>query len=97
MQAARERVPKKQCGLHLGQAKAANKKTFTRLGKGLAYNASVAGRTGNRSSVLTILPQRRRLMAPPKLLPFGGNVSISKRTAISSRLPRVRQVCRHYV
>ena len=57
MRAARQREPKKQCGLHLDQAKA-TKKTFTRLGKGLAYNASVVAGPGVLP-VMTALSQRR--------------------------------------
>ena len=42
----RDVAPKSSAAFTSDKAKAANKKTFTRLGKGLAYNGFVADRTG---------------------------------------------------
>jgi hypothetical protein len=51
----------KQCGLYLEQAKAANKKTFAGLGKGLAYNVTVVG-APEILLVLTTPPLRRPMV-----------------------------------
>jgi len=56
---ARVARPKKQCGLYLEQAKAANEKTFAGLGKGLAYNVTVvdgAGETPRIDDTITAAP-----------------------------------------